>query len=270
MNEVKKFQNQAIQKFDQEFIPGLEGVEQDMLVIPRLKLVQKNSVEVDTGVKPGSLVNSMTKEVVAECKKDGAEVVVIPIVNNRSRIYFRPFSEGGGIICRSFDGKVGQGDPGGDCLLCPHSRWQQNEKGERVPPTCSEYLNVFVLVRGYDFPIPLTASFARTSAPAGRQLVNYFYMDSRRNHKSPWNFAYKLKTEPQKNVYGSFYVFRVEPAGKATPEEIEIGRQFYEMIRTASSLEIHADEEELLREQEKMEQEDSSDVNVSPDGKIPF
>jgi len=251
-----------------EFIPGLEGVEQDMLIIPRLKLVQKMSVETDEGVKPGSVVNSMTKDVVAEFGKDGAKLVVVPIVNTRSRIRFRPYEDGGGILCRSFDGKIGVGDPGGNCLTCPHGQWTTDENGKRQAPECSDYLNVFVVVRGYDFPVPLTVSFTRSSAAAGRQLVNYFYMDARKNRQSPWHFAYELTAELVKNDLGSFYVWKVRPAGKATDEEAELGRQYYELIRTAPAVEIHEDEEELKEEQAKMATEDGE--AAAPGEEIPF
>lgn len=259
--ELAEKKSQLPAQINDEFIPGLEGVEQDMLIIPRLKLVQKMSVETDSGVAPGSVVNSMTKDVVAEFGKDGAKLVIIPIVNTRSRIRFKPYGEGGGILCRSFDGKIGEGDPGGNCLTCPHSQWTTDEKGQRVAPECSDYLNVFVLVRGYNFPVPLTASFTRTSMTAGRQLINYFYMDARKNRQSPWHFAYELSTEFVKNDKGSYYVFKITPAGKATDEEAETGRMFYEMIRTAPAVEIDVDEEEIKAEQERV----ATDQNEQPE-----
>ena len=43
------------------------------------------------------------------------------------------------IICIASDGRTGRGDPGGDCSVCPHSRWTENESGGRMlPPACSE------------------------------------------------------------------------------------------------------------------------------------
>jgi len=220
-------------------IPGLEGVTQDMLVIPRLKLIQKISKEVDLGVKPGSLVNSVTKDVVSTDKKPA---VVIPILNNITRLYFKPMKEGGGLLCRSFNGKAGAGDPGGNCLACPNHNWDDDN-----PPICTELLNIFCMVRGYELPIPLTLSFGRTSAKAGRQFVNLFYMQSLQSQRSPWNFAFAIKTEIMSNDKGTFYVLKVDPAGEATAKEIAKGDLFYNLLKI-SQVQIHEDEEEIKQE----------------------
>ena len=43
------------------------------------------------------------------------------------------------IVCAAPDGRTGRGSPGGDCSVCPHSKWTENEKGGRMsPPACSE------------------------------------------------------------------------------------------------------------------------------------
>jgi len=234
-NELKQRQSQDIMKPHSGFIPGLEGVEPDMLVIPRIKLVQKMSVEVDEyDVKPGSLVNSMTKDVLVEFKKDGASIEIIPILSGRSRIYFAPIgAEGQGILCRSYDGKIGQGDPGGSCVTCKNSKWWNNEA-----PACTELINVFCMIRGYDLPIPIVASFGRTSYGAGKQLVNFFYMDAQREQLPPWNFVYELGVKAVTNDKGSFYVLTIKPAGKATDDEAKRGEQLYQIIKS-SQVQIH-------------------------------
>jgi len=232
-----------------KFIPGLEGVDQDLLIIPRLKLVQKNSVEVDNGVKPGSVVNSMTKDVIAEPGKDGAELVVIPVLNSRSRILFGDYDNSEGILCSAQDAKIGSGDPGGECLHCPKATWIRSEKGT-TPPPCTEFINVYVAVRGYNIPIPLVGSFGKTSFGAGKQLINFFYMDSRIHQKSPWNFAYTLRTKYVTSGKLSWYVFNVAPAGKATDGEVATGDLFYNLLKTTKAV-IHEDEEEVKQEQSK-------------------
>jgi len=221
------------------FIPGLEGVEPDMLVIPRIKLVQKMSIEVDEyDIKPGSLINSMTKDVLTEFKKDGTAIEIIPVLSGRSRIYFAPIgTEGQGILCRSYDGRVGQGEPGGSCITCKYSKWLKDEA-----PACTDLINVFCIVRGYDLPIPIVASFGRTSYGAGKQLVNFFYMDAQREQMPPWNFVYELGVKAVTNEKGSFYILTVKPAGKATPEEAQLGEQMYQIIKSAK-VQIHEEDE---------------------------
>lgn len=251
-------ESNAVAQNQGQVIPGLEGVEQDLLIIPRLKLVQKNSVEVDDEIaKPGQIVNSVTKDVIG--KKD-EPLLLIPVLNTRSRILFRPFDEGGGLLCQSSDGKNGTGEPGGICASCPENQWK-NEGKKNISPNCTELLNIFCIVRGYDFPIPLTASFGRTSMGAGKQLVNFFWADAQKNQKSPWNFVYELKTEMTENEYGKFYVFKAAPGGKATKDEIEKGGLFYNLIKS-TTIQVHEDEEEIRKEQAKAE-------GVDPDKPIP-
>lgn len=247
-NEVAKRNGTAMTR-PGNTIPGLEGVEQDMLIIPRLKLVQKMSVEADPPyeIKPGSIVNSVTKDVLAALTKDGASLVLIPLLNKKSRLFFKPMSEGGGLLCQSQDGFTGIGDPGGSCAECPMNQWNDDE-----PPKCTELYNIFCLVRGYDYPIPLTASFGKTSFKAGKALINYFFNDSMKAQKSPWNFAYELLTRSVTNDYGTFFIFDVKPGGKATDEEIATGTIMYNLLST-TKVQIHEDEDEMKEEAAKMD-----------------
>ncbi len=252
-------------------IPGLEGVTQDMLIIPRLKLVQKTSVEIDDKVAdPGEVVNSVTKDILAKATKP---VIIIPIKNNRTRILFRPFDDGGGLMCQSFDGLTGQGNPGGDCSECPMNQWKIDDKKKNRAPDCTELLNIFCVVRGYDFPIPLTASFGRTSMGAGKQLINFFWADAQKAQKSPWNFAYQLKTESMENEFGKFYVFKVSPEGMATKDEIEKSELFYNLI-TSTQIQIHEDEDEIKAEQKNVDKKEKPDpkdkADMDDDDDLPF
>lgn len=240
-----------------EPIPGLEGVEQDMLIIPRLKLVQKMSVETDEGIPAGSIVNSVTKDTIGVLDKssNGSKVTIIPILNGRSRVLYTPIEEGAGWLCSSPDGKYGTGMPGGECAICPKSQWIRTEKGTKAPE-CTEYFNIYCLVRDYDSPVPLVASFGRTSAQAGRQLINFFYMAAQRERKSPWNFAYQLSTQFTKNELGAFHVFKVTPAGEAKKEEIEQGEMSYKLLKEfGERAQIHTDIAEMEQEREKAKSE---------------
>jgi hypothetical protein len=260
--EVATSNNKGIAVAQGKMIPGLEGVEQDMLIIPRLKLVQKNSVEIDDKLaEPGEVVNSVTKDILAKGTKP---VIIIPIKNNRTRILFRQFDDGGGLMCQSFDGLTGQGNPGGDCSKCPMNQWKVDDKKKNRAPDCTELLNIFCIVRGYDFPIPLTASFGRTSMGAGKQLINFFWADAQKAQKSPWNFAYQLKTEMTENEFGKFYVFKVSPEGMAEKDEIEKGELFYNLI-TSTQIQIHEDEDEIKAEQENIDKTAKADLEDKAD-----
>lgn len=257
-------------------IPGLEGIDQNDLTIPRIKIVQPNSVEVHQEIASfSSMVNSVTKEVIAKGTKSGSKIEIIPIINNKSRLYFKPISEGGGLLCRSNDNKTGVGDPGGNCSNCDLGKWGK-DGDKNIAPECMELINVFCLVRTYDFPIPLVISFGKTSAAAGRQLINLFYFACQKDKKSPWNFAYQLETEiitKDKHTWAQFKIGHIDPEeGKplATKEEIKIGADYYEMIKSAATVEVHADEEEMEEEAEIINDKEQSQKTEPDENKPPF
>jgi len=273
---AKKPATKTVAKRQGKIIPGLEGITQEMLVIPRLKLVQKNSVEVDSGVNPGSIVNSVTKDLIV---KKGGSLILMPIKYKPSRIMFAPFSEGGGLLCQSQDGLYGIGDPGRECLGCEFNPipWEKDKKTNKgIPPPCTELINIFCIVRDYDFPIPVIASFGRTSAPAGNQLLNMFYFDSKKAQKSPWNFAYELGTEYKESAKGNYFQFKIAPGGMAKVREIKQGDEFYRLV-TSTEVVIHEDEDEMKEEADnikrankKKSKKDTSAPEMQEDDGDPF
>ena len=250
-----------------EPIPGLEGIESDMIMIPRLKLVQKMSEEVDEyEYKPGSLINSVDKEVIMEFSKSSENTItVIPVKVFRNRIKFIPVDDGGGMTCQAQDGKNGVGDPGGKCMMCPHSQWQKDEK-ENLPPACTEFLNVFVLVRGYDFIFPLVLSFGKTSYKTGKKFINLFLMASQRTQKSPWHLAYKLGVKPETSDAGTYHVFTIAPGGKSDDEEILTAENAYKFLME-TEVQVHTDID-MAKDESSVEEPDH--MKKVDDEKSPF
>jgi len=271
---VKKPSDTAVVKTKDGVIAGLEGITQDMLTIPRLKLVQKNSVEIDDKTaKPGEVVNSVTKEVICETDES---LTIIPLKFHPTRLMFRDFGEGGGLLCQSLNGKTGRGEPGGNCIGCEFNPnpWPIDEKtGKGIPPPCTELINSFCIVRGYDFPIPLTASFGRTSMGAGKQLRNMIYFDAQKAQKNSWHFAYNLSTDFKENVKGTYFQFKIAPGGMAEKNEIKKGEEFYKLI-TSTQVEVHEDEDEIKAEQRNVEKkskpEDEDKGKFNEDEENPF
>ena len=236
-------------------IPGLENIDREMLIIPRIKLVQALSTEVsEYEIPAGSLINSLTKDVYA---KKEQELLIVPLMVNRSRILFPPIGEATGFLCRSFDGFIGQGEPGGECISCPKNKW--STKGE--PPDCTEYLNVAVMpiVNDEVEPMPLILSFGRTSFGTGRQFINLMY----NRRESPWNFSYALWTKFEKNDKGNFFVLKVKPSGKAPENLVSMMEASYNMLKT-TAYEVHMDEEELAKEQQRMAGEQDQEEDEIP------
>jgi len=231
-------------------IPGLENFDSDMLIVPRVKIIQALSAEVsDLGYKPGCMVNSLTKEILGDKDKP---LEFVPVLFSRSRINFKPLDDGGGIQCRSFDGKSGQGIPGlPQCFTCEFSKWE----GE-TPPACMELLNIACIPLGTESQQPIVISFGKTSFQTGRQFINI--MASKRT--SPWYYKYKLIPKFVTKDNYKYYIYTVVPDGETDEELYNILEGAYSMLSAdgAPAYEVHTDEEEVVREQENMSGEDDT------------
>jgi len=227
-------------------IEGMEGLEMDMLQIPRLKLLQALSEEVSEFSFPaGSFVNSVTKELVGDPAKgkDGVELeIVVVLIAPRTRIYLRGLDDGGGNLCRTIDGKTGVGEPGGNCKTCIHSQWSSDQ-----PPACTDMINVFILAKGYDLPVPLSLGFGKTNNKAGRQLVNFLAM----KQVNPWMFTYKVKSKFTEKDQYKYYTLQVSPAGKTSEEYQEIARTMYQLMKTTAYQVDYSDIENQAEQAQK-------------------
>lgn len=224
-------------------IKGLEGIDQDLITIPRIKLVQSMSVEAtDMEISPGSLVNSITKEVLA---KKAEPMTFIPLMTSRSRVLYASLDSDKMFLCRSQNGKDGMGDPGGYCPECPMSKWGDDGSS----PKCTDFINVAVIPILEDGPsnMPMVLSFGRTSYGTGKQLINFLFYAQ----KSPWHNQYQLFSKQEKNDKGTFFVLKVTPAGKTDGNLIDMYEQAYNFV-TQEEVVFHEDEEEMKAEKEKM------------------
>lgn len=100
--------------------PGAEDIQ-----LPYIRLAQGLTPEVQSGtVKPGQWI-----------LPDGSVVDTFQVlVKGMRRV--RRYRAGDEVSCRSDDGVVGIGDPGGPCNACPLSMWSGDDK-KRVPPACT-------------------------------------------------------------------------------------------------------------------------------------
>lgn len=130
--------------------------------LPRIALAQGLSAAVLSGeVKPGSFI-----------LPDGtscAEVTVRVLGVRRVRTLWSD-GEDRRVLCRSANGLVGEGEPGGNCEECPLSQWT-TEKQRRVPPRCTlsfQYLVQYSADGGQTGLAVFTASTRSASAFIGQ------------------------------------------------------------------------------------------------------
>lgn len=185
-----------------EYDPSELDMRKQDIEFPRVRMVQKNSDEVDRGVTPGSLVDHMTGDVLAG---PGEEVSFVPILHFLSWIQWGE-SMGDGIVEASMDR---------DSTLA-----KQAERGVTRPngrPLVTEYHN-FVVVHPDKLDYPLLLSFSKTSHKHGRRLLNLA-----RIRKAPL-FAgkYKVSTLSKENEHGKYYELTVANDGWVSEETFTI------------------------------------------------
>ena len=196
--------------------PGTEDIGSDDIQIPRFKLLQKTSQEVEDGTaQPGKIKNNLTGELFDE-------IDVIPVAMKKTRTYFDPENRSGKPLCRSLDTKWGEGFQI-YCKDCDKSRWQAQN-----PPECNLVYN-FLLVQPDDVgvtPLPTVLSIMRSSTPVATMLNTIV----RRLQEPFFNKAYKLSTKIKKFPSGSAHIFQITPLRDTDENErkfcVEVYNQF--------------------------------------------
>lgn len=180
---------------------GLGNISEEDRIIPRLKIMQPLSPEVDEGIaKPGEFVNSVAK------KSYGKILTLTPIFWWKSRVYWQKRDEGGKILCQARDAVTGS--EFGPCEACEFSKWNDKEA-----PTCTAIINILGLVNNAEL---VAMSFMKTSYPAGKQLINLF------NYKKVdiFNFQYEITAVQEQNDFGKFWVVQFKDTNAAVSDEI--------------------------------------------------
>jgi hypothetical protein len=186
---------------------GMEDFDMSKLKLPFLHLCQDMSDAVKSkNAEEGDIIN------LASGKNYGKSIEVIPLFQQSQRIKWIPFKEGGGMDCVARDAKFGSRH--GLCSSCKfRNNWSENNKGQIVPPDCSEYDNFVVLVKGEKMPSILV--MGKTKQTAAVKLGNMLLMNE---DADIWHSSYVLKTGERREGTQSWYVYEAPRLGKATSE----------------------------------------------------
>lgn len=194
-----------------------EPTDQRDILIPRCKLLQAVSMEVQDGLegcRPGILVNSLTKEVLSD--------VFIPIFKFSEYMKFNPRKESdegydpayekGALIWRTTD----PNDP----------RVAECEFGaDGSKPTAMKLMNFLAYFPGTEMPVVI--SFNKSSYGAGRKLISLCQFQG----GDMFSRKYRLLVK-QKEVDGTkFFVLDVANMGKANKEEFSIAETWFSSFR---------------------------------------
>lgn len=130
--------------------------------------------------------------------------------------------------CGSFDGKVGEGTPGGQCLKCPLNQFGSGENGSGK--ACKNKRRIYLLREGEIFPILLTL-------PTGslKEFTNYIAKRIVAKGKRSFGVVTKVTLKKAVNSGGITYsqaVFSIDRDLKS--EEIEAMSKVSEKIKEST------------------------------------
>ena len=192
---------------------GFENVEQDDYVIPRIELVQKGSPVADDenhDIDPGDMVNSVTKELLAE---KGEPLLIIPLVFDKNRTMWASKEPGSELLCRAPDNKTAKepngedhnGEKTADCSACVFSQW---DREEGKPPRCTEFKNFLCALPEYGMK-QIALSMKSTSVKTAKRL------NSALAATSMDMYAHKIALVSKREKEGKFswFIFDFSPAG---------------------------------------------------------
>lgn len=204
-NEVATVKKQEVAEY-QAGGRGFDDVDNTDLIIPRAKLIQAMSPEMkdrDLDVKPGMIINSLTKEELPE--------TFIPLFMFKNFIRFNAKNkdlpgfdsayEPGAIIWRSSDHR--------DPKVIAETAWVGDNK-----PLATTFMNFLSWFPGSAMPIIL--SFSKTSYKAGKDLVSLAKFTGGDMFSRQYKLTSVEKTSPAGDTYN---VLKVAAAGKATDED---------------------------------------------------
>lgn len=179
------------------------------------------------------------------------EIVGVIVGHSPENVYYAAQYEGGNEPpdCVATDGKLGVGNPGGDCLSCPYNEWGSGEDG--IGKACQNRHKVFILRNGELFPLMLALPV--TSVKNFSDFIKRNVMKGRRSYE----FITKVGLSKDKNKGGIEYskcVFSlVAPLGG---EKLQAAKAYADGIRpmikqvsTEKNVPVDVDIEEIAGEE---------------------
>lgn len=200
---------------------GFDDDDMGDMIIPRVKIVQTLSPERKEGsAEEGDIINSLTKE-----KYNGKKF--IPVFKFNNNVEWRDRADGGGIICISRDGKVGEPAEGGSllCSACRRNEFDNTKQGKEAIPKCTKYINFFGFFEGERMPIIL--SFGKTNYNEGRKL----YSLAKVTMQNMWNHGYTLEEKLKAKSGNEWYIIVPHAAGVSSAEDREFASVLYTQYR---------------------------------------
>jgi hypothetical protein len=167
---------------------GKEGIGQQDMDLPRLKLIQGTSKELQLfdDLRPGHFFHTASETIFDDAFR------VVPIFMDRQYILWRPLEDGGGILARTLDGqhwnpavgefkvKLDRKDGGDEVIWKVANTVEQsglanwgpmNPKNNDSPPAATLMYNFLLAFPDYPDLMPAVLTFQRASIKVGRKFM---------------------------------------------------------------------------------------------------
>lgn len=184
----------AVQPFDD----GLGEVTQEDLIIPRLRVGQKQSDEAVTG----KLFIDITGDVSEEME------LVLLKMNKGAVLWPKPFSRDSEPLCKSNDFIVPDPkikDPmATTCAECAYSKWTKGTGKKSTPPKCKETWNFLVL--DYVNYMPAWFSLKSTALKPARKIISMLKLRGTAKKIPCWGFKFQVTVEKRLDDSGDSYL----------------------------------------------------------------
>ena len=200
---------------------GMQNMRPEDMLIPRVTLMQALSPSVVEGQhRPGVLINSLSKEVIAEID---ASVAIIPIFHYLEWLKWGDRDLNEGILDRSLD-------PDG-ALATSCARGDKIQRGGKEVMVVTECHNFICLMPDISLTAPIMIGCSRSNHKKGKQLLT---LSKYRGKYDLFAGRYMLSSADEKNKKNQIYkVFDFQNAGWASSDEHELCAKLYPGIKEA-------------------------------------
>jgi hypothetical protein len=185
---------------NEPFDDGLGDITQEDLIIPRLKIGQRQS--------PGDVAGKLFLDISGDTM-DTMELVLLRM--NKSRVLFpEDFSRDSKPLCRSQDFKCPETNNDGfepmaeSCAECPYGKWTKGSNGSSKPPRCNEVWNFLVL--DYETYMPAWFSLKSTAIKPARKIVSMLKLRGTAKLIPSWHFRFSVEVEMRSGAAGDSFV----------------------------------------------------------------
>jgi hypothetical protein len=219
-----------------------DGSDNEDIIIPRAKLLQAMADELsdrdfkkaNPTVGVGSIINSLTKEVLGE--------EFIPIFKFKEYVRFngRSASDRGYVESAVAGAFLWKTRNAADQRVVAEAQFGPN--GE--PPLAITVMNFFALFPGCSMPVIIP--FSKSSYGAGKQLFTL----TRMLGGDMFSRKYRLISDMESNDKGTYAVLKVQSAGMASPEEFATAEALWQEFAQKTEIKVHDEAAEAAAEKQ--------------------